>query len=109
MFVPRNCLDFDLGDLVERAIKEWSIAQPLGFTRPIAESCADFIVDEMEADELRRWVGDEADEACFNSEVSEMEFREAVFAALDKWLVKVEISMERTPGEMKSYWRKCGE
>lgn len=109
MFVPRNSLSFDLRDLIERAVTDWSITQPLGFTRPIAESCGDFIAEEMEIVGLRRCIGDEADEAHFNNEASEMEFREAVFAALGKWLVKIEISVRRTPDEMEEYWRTCAE
>lgn len=105
-FVSRDCLSFDLQALIERAVSEWSITQPLGFTRAVAESCGDFIVAEMEAVGLRRWIDDEVR---FNSEASEAEFTDCVFAGLDKWLVKVEISLKRTPEEMEEYWRRCGE
>lgn len=105
-FVSRNCLSFDLQDLIERAVSEWSINQALGLTRPVAESCGDFIAAEMEAIGLRRWIDDEV---LFNSEASQSEFSDAVCAGLDKWLVKVEISLARSPEEMEEYWKRCGE
>lgn len=106
MFVPKKQLGFDLAGIIETAIEDWSVAQPLGFTRPVAESCGDFIAAEMDAWGLRSLVGDEA---MFNSDKTEAEFRECVFAALDHWLIKVEISMLRTPEEMADYLRRCGE
>ena len=72
----------------------------------MADSCGDFISDEMDAPGLRRQV---ADDATFNDEADGKAFREAVFAALDKWLAKVEISMKRSPEEMEEYRRPCGE
>jgi len=46
---------------------------------------------------------------CFNSEAPPDEFRECVFAALDHWLIKAEISTKRTAEEMEEYRRPCGE
>ena len=75
-------------------------------TRPAAESCGDFISDEMDGRGLRR---QDANNATFNDLAEPEAFRRAVFAALDRWLVKVEISTRRTPQEMEEYRRPCGE
>jgi hypothetical protein len=106
MFVSRDRLRFDLAALIENSVSDWSTTQPMGFTRPVVESCGDYISDEMDACGLRR---QDTDEATFDDQADSSAFREAVFAALDRWLVKVEISMKRTPEEMEDYRRPCGE
>lgn len=106
VFVPPSQLAFDLAAVMEQAIAHWETTQPLGFTRPVVESCGDFIVAEMESSGLRR-LTDEG--VCFNSEAPPDEFRECVFAALDHWLIKAEISTKRTAEEMEEYRRPCGE
>jgi len=106
IFIPPGRLSFDLAALIEIAISDWSTIQPMGFTRPVVESCGDFISDELDARGLRR---QDTDAATFNDEAESGVFREAVFAALDKWLVKVEISTKRSPEEMEEYRRPCGE
>src|SRR5437867_12061537 len=106
MFVSLNQLPFDLAALIEQAISDWSDTQPLGFTRPVMESCGDSIISEMEADTLRQLSGDQA---IFNEEATGQDYRECVFAALDHWLVQAELSTKRTPLEMGEYRRPCGE
>ena len=106
MFVPPEQLGFDFAAVLTDAVDDWSIAQPMGFTRPVVESAGDFIVAEMEASGLRRL---QDTEAWFNDDATATEFRECIFSALDHWLINVEImtapSVERT-GE---YNRPCGE
>jgi len=106
MFVSPECLPFNLTALIETAVSDWSASPPMGFTRPVLDSCGDFISDEMDARGLRR---QDADDPTFNDEAESEAFREAVFAALDKWLVMVEISMKRSPEDMEEYRRPCGE
>jgi hypothetical protein len=105
MFVSPKCLPFDPASLIETAVSDWSIIQPMGFTRPVVDSCGDFIADELDARGLRR---QDADDATFDDEADSGAFHDADFLALDKWLVKVEISMKRSPEEMEDYRRPCG-
>ena len=106
MFVSPDQLSFDLAALIEQAISDWSTTQPLGFTRPVVESCGDFIVAEMDRNGLRQLAGEQA---VFSNGPTVADYRECVFAALDRWLVQVEISTKRTPEEMEQYRRPCGE
>jgi hypothetical protein len=78
----------------------------MGFTRPIAESVGDAIIAEMEARGLR-FLQDE--EAWFNCEATSTEYKECVFAALNHWLVQVEIQLASTPERTDEYNRPCGE
>jgi hypothetical protein len=106
MFVSPECLSFNLAALIEAAVSGWSASQPMGLARPVVESYGDFISDEMDARGLRR---QDADDATFNDEADGKAFREAVLAALDKWLVRADISMKRSPEGMEEYRRPCGE
>lgn len=106
MFVSPDRLSFDLAALIEQAVTDWSATQPLGFTRPVVESCGDSIVAGMETDGLRQLSGDLA---IFSEEATAQDYRQCVFTALDRWLVRVEISTRRTSEEMQEYRRPCGE
>jgi len=102
VFVSPDQLSFDLAALIELAISDWSDTQPLGFTRPVAESCGDSIVAEMETNGLRQLSGDQA---IFNREATAQDYRQCVFDALGHWLVQAELSTKRTPLEMEEYPR----
>lgn len=106
MFVPADRLTFDLASIDRHDYRRLAEIQPLGFTEPVVESCGDFIVAEMESSCLRRLEGDEAS---FSDEATPEEFRDCVFAALDRWLVLRATSTRRTPEEMDEYDRPCGE
>jgi hypothetical protein len=106
MFAPSNRLSFDLAALIENAIIDWYAIKPMGFNRPIAESAGDAITAEMDARGLRFLKGEEA---WFNREATSTEYKECVFAALDRWLVQVEINLAPTAERMDEYNRPCGE
>jgi hypothetical protein len=60
---------------------DWVGMQRLGFSRPIAQSSGDFIVEEMERRGIRQLQGDKAE---FEERASAEDFRECIFAALDR-------------------------
>jgi hypothetical protein len=104
MFVPPDRLAFDLANVAAQAIADWEAIQPLGFRRPVVDSCGDFIVAEMEARGLRQLVDTNA---WFDSAAAPADFRDCIFAALDRWLI--EVSQRRSSEEMEEYRRQCGE
>jgi hypothetical protein len=93
VFVSPDQLGFDLASLVAKTMNDWVEMQSLGFRRPIAESCGDFIVEEMERRGIRQLKGNKAE---FDERPSAEDIQECIFAALDRWLVKVESSTART-------------
>jgi hypothetical protein len=97
-------MNFPLMTLVEKAMNDWVEMQRLGVSRQIAESCGDFIVQEMDRTGIRHLPDDSPK---FDSQATPEDSRECVFGALDRWLV--ETSTARTPEEMNEYRRPCGE
>jgi hypothetical protein len=107
MFVPASRMPFDLGELIEQAIDQWTEIKVPGLLQPPAESYGDFIGAEVYARGLRQAI-DQTDEALFDADASESQFRETVIAALDRWLIATEIR-PRTQEEIDRYSRPCGE
>jgi hypothetical protein len=107
MLVPRERLSFDLTDLIEHTIDEWSQIKASGLVQPPAESCGDFIAAEMSARDLRL-ADSQNEEALFDGSASDGQFREAIIAALDRWLIATE-SKPKTPEDIDDYNRPCSE
>lgn len=105
-FVPRDLLGFDLASLIEDAIERWSSIQGTEVIQAPAESFGDFIAEQMDARDLRL-ADDHSDDALFNADASEAQFRQAVAAGLDDWLLAT--IRPRTPEEIDEYNRRCGE
>lgn len=85
MFVPENCLTINLPALVENAIGKWRDSRP-NFTSSLADDCGDYIADEMDSRGLRCLVDHEPQ---FRNDATADEFRECVFAALNRWVVEL--------------------
>lgn len=107
MFVPRDQLTFDLADLIEHAVEEWSEIKGTGLVQPDTETFGDYIAAELVARNLRQ-VDPRSDDALFDAGASRERFREAVFAALDQWLIESDIR-PNTPEEAEDYNRPLGE
>jgi len=105
-FVTREQLGFDLSELIEVTIEQWSTISGAEIVPP-SEDCGDFIASEMDARKLRQDDGS-SDGALFNADVPPEQFRDAVIAALDRWLIETEIS-PLTAEEGEGYNRPCGE
>ena len=73
--------------------------------QPVAESCGDFIAEEMNARGLRN--PDLGDAALFRGDTPEADFQRAVIAALDRWLLSA--PSDRTHDDIEGYARPCGE
>lgn len=104
MFVPAQELGFNLEALIEETVAAWSEIKQSGLQQPESESYGDFIADELNAQNLR---SAESDQATFNATASECQFREAIIAALDRWLL--ETDRERTIEDDDNYARPLGE
>jgi len=107
-FVTRDQLGFDLAALIEDAIDDWSKISGTAIDDPPSEACGDFIASEMDARGLHR--DDPAsDEAFFDADPPPAQFRDAVLAGLNRWLIETEPVHPLTTAEADEYGRKCGE
>jgi hypothetical protein len=98
MFVPPESLPFSIAEIMERSISDWYIDKPPPTPIPEVESVGDFIVAELNRRRLRYFDGHVAH---FESDAGPEEYRESVFAALDRWLA--EVQRERTAEEREAY------
>jgi hypothetical protein len=85
VFVTENRLKINLPALVENAISKWGKAHPAKFRSSSTDECGDHIAAEMNFRGLRCLHGNEP---WFSDEATADEFRECVFAALDRWVVE---------------------
>jgi hypothetical protein len=107
MFAPPDRLAFDLAELIEQTVAEWSEIKEAGLIRPEAETYGDYIASELTARNLRQ-VDPDTDDALFDAYAPVGRFREVIIAALDRWLIESEIR-PNTPKEAEDYNRPLGE
>lgn len=107
MFVPRDQLGFDLADLLEKTVGEWSGIKGTELVQPNTETYGGYIAAELTTRNLRQ-ADPDSDDALFDANAPEGQFREAVIWALDRWLIESEVR-PRTHEEAEDYNRPLGE